>query len=403
LRGELDIIGLKHLRSSPLEANAAILERKQYLRTLRLKWAGPDFDDRDSDKAIENDEQLLQNLQPHLNLKQLMIEGYAGVRFSSWVSSLSNLVKISISNCKWCQHIPPFDRFPFLKDVSLKNLSALEYISNDASDVSSSSLESLELLDLPKLRGWWRMREAIIAEQEPHHHLPLFPSFPCISSLRIQFCPRMSLISVVAPGSQTIPSSSSPFSDLSEMKFLSLDGLEELEYLPEEWLQNLTSLETLDILWCPKLRISLSPLFQHHTALKDVTIANCRELISNEDEEGTQWLGPTTLRLLSINYVPNLVSLPRELRHVTTLQELYIMNCRALTSLPEWIGDLTSLKKLQIWKCPNLISLPEGMRRLTSLHHLRIWRCPHLEKRCEQGTGEDWPKIAHVSDFSIHS
>jgi Leucine-rich repeat (LRR) protein len=205
------------------------------------------------------------------------------------------------------------------------------------------------------------MREAIIAEQEPHRHLPLFPSFPCISSLRIQFCPRMSLISVVAPGSQTIPSSSSPFSDLSEMKFLSLDGLEELEYLPEEWLQNLTSLETLDILWCPKLRISLSPLFQHHTALKDLMIANCRELISNEDEEGTQWLGPTTLRLLSINYVPNLVSLPRELRHVTTLQELYIMNCRALTSLPEWIGDLTSLKKLQISKCPNLISLPEGM------------------------------------------
>jgi len=394
LRGELHIIGLNHLRSSPLEAKAAILERKQYLRKLRL-----DFDDYDSDKAIENDEQLWQNLKPHLNLKELRIEGYAGVRFFGWVSSLSNLVSITLICCPWCQHIPPLDRFPFLKRLALVELSALEYISNDASEVSSLSLESLFLIDMPNLRGWWRMREAVIAEQEPHHHLPLFPSLPCISALRIQFCPRMSLFSVAAPGSQTIPSSSSPFLDLSKLKVLFLEELEELEYLPEDWLQNLTSLSTLHISCCPKLRISLSPLFQHLTALEDLKIAQCRELISFEDEEGTQWLGPTTLCFLSIEDVPNLASLPRELRHVTTLLELKITDCPALTSLPEWIGDLTSLQKLQIWKCPNLISLPEGMRRLTSLCDLRIVECPHLEKRCEQGTGEDWPKIAHVSCF----
>jgi hypothetical protein len=38
LRGSLCIMGLKHLRSSPLEARAANLERKQYLRKLELKW-----------------------------------------------------------------------------------------------------------------------------------------------------------------------------------------------------------------------------------------------------------------------------------------------------------------------------------------------------------------------------
>jgi hypothetical protein len=37
LRGELHIKCLEHLRSSPLEAKAANLERKQYLRSLRIK------------------------------------------------------------------------------------------------------------------------------------------------------------------------------------------------------------------------------------------------------------------------------------------------------------------------------------------------------------------------------
>jgi len=396
LRGELHIIGLRHLRSSPLEAKAANLERKQYFRKLTLEW-GPDFDDHDSDKAIENDEQLLQNLQPHLNLKKLIIKGYAGLRLSGWVSSLSNLVDIKIFNCKWCQHIPPLDRLPSLKNLSLWNLSALEYISNDGSDVSSLSLVILQLEDLPKLRGWWRMREPATTE---HHHPPLFPSFPCLSDLIISKCPMLSLMPVVAQGSEAAHSSSSPFSDLSKLKFLSLYGLEQLESLPEEWLQNLTSLESLEILKCCKLRIFMSPLFQHLSALEFLGITKCRELISNENEEDTQWLGPTTLRHLSIEDVPNLVSLPRELRHVTTLQKLEINKCPTLNSLPEWIGDLTSLKKLQIWKCPNLISLPEGIRRLTSLRHLNIVECPRLGKRCEQGTGEDWPKIAHVSDFS---
>jgi hypothetical protein len=126
----------------------------------------------------------------------------------------------------------------------------------------------------------------------------------------------------------------SPFSDLSKLMFLSLERLEQLESLPEEWLQNLTSLEKLDIRKCWKLRIFMSPLFQHLSALEDLVITNCRELISNEDEEGTHWLGPTTLRHLSIQ-VPNLVSLPRELRHVTTLEELYINYCPTLNSLPE--------------------------------------------------------------------
>jgi len=133
------------------------------------------------------------------------------------------------------------DRFPVLKDLSLQNLSALEYISDDAID-ASSSLQSLSLWKLPKLRGWWRMREA------------------------------------VTTGSETTPSSSSPFSTLSKLKYLDLSFLEKLEYLPEEWLQNLTSLEILKIWECPKLQISISPLFQHLAALEDMRFVTAKNL-----------------------------------------------------------------------------------------------------------------------------
>ncbi|XP_059450827.1 putative disease resistance protein RGA3 [Corylus avellana] len=269
-----------------------------------------------------------------LNLSQSSIQkvpNSIGVTLSSWVSSLSNLTSIQIANSKWLQQIPPLDRFPFQERHYLKNLSELEYIGNDGSDVSSYPLKilrTLTLINLPKLRGWRKTRET--------NHLPLFPSFPSLYHLFISNCPMMSL---------TISSSSSPLSDLSKLKYLYLEELEDLEYLPLEWLQNLTSLETLGIWDCRKMRVSISPLFQHLTSLENLSILHCKELIINENEDGIHGLGPTRFGHLSIVGVPNLVSLPRELRDVTTLQWIQIMDCPSLVSLPEWIGDLTSLQE----------------------------------------------------------
>ena len=62
---------------------------------------------------------------------------------------------------------------------------------------------------------------------------------------------------------------------------------------------------------------------------------------------------------------------------------------------------LASLQIFGIGKCPKLLSLPEEMRHLTSLTRLMISGCPTLEERCNPETGEDWPKIAHIPNVDI--
>ncbi|XP_062145327.1 putative disease resistance protein RGA3 [Alnus glutinosa] len=404
LRGRLCIKGLEYLRSSTGEAEAANLKKKQFLQTLELEWE-PETGV-DSDKAIVNDELLLENLQPHPNVSGLLISGYAGVRLSSWVPLLPNLVRIFLVDCKWCEQIPPLDQFPFLQYLRLYGLSSLEYIGHDSGGQCSSSLSTLDIRNLPNLKGWWRMRELVTAEHKQPHYLLLLPSFPCLTQLLISDCPKISSISIMTttpvPQSQMAPSSSSSFSTLPKLTYLSIRGMEELESLTGEWLQNLTSLKNLSISMCPKLGISLSLLIQHLTAVKSMEICDCKELnVTGKEDiiDRLHWLRPRRLYYLCIENVPNLVSLPRGLKHVTTLQQLHIMNCPSLISLPEWIGNLISLQTLRIVKCPNLLSLPERMCHLTSLYDLTIAECPHLEERCEYGTGEDWPKISHVPNF----
>ncbi|CAK8537708.1 unnamed protein product [Lathyrus sativus] len=71
-------------------------------------------------------------------------------------------------------------------------------------------------------------------------------------------------------------------------------------------------------------------------------------------------------------------------------------------SLPELIWEgLLSLQTIDIVECGGLKSLLEGIRRLTSLEVLTIHGCSALKKRCEEETGEDWYKTAHIPKLLI--
>jgi Leucine-rich repeat (LRR) protein len=445
LRGKLKIENLREGKDVASECKAANLMGKEHLHALTLRWC-PEGGVNDSDVDAEL---LWEDLQPHPNLKEICFQLYhcKSLRLPSWLSSLTNLVRIELYRCEEGQYMPPLSQLPSLKNLSLESVKAMEYIttSNESSSSSSApipffpSLKEIKLIYCSKLKGWWRRRHSsvevnsdgdnsveITAVTSMTEHC-LLPSFPCLSTLMIIHCPMLTsmpmfpylerklalkrtsskllqqtmMMNMAAP-QNPIPTTigSSLSTPLSKLKLIKLDSIADLETLPEEWLKNLTSLESLRIDNCHKLN-SISQGIQHLIALHKLKIGDCSELELANDEDGMQWRGLKSLSSLSFSSLPKMVSFPLGLQHVTTLQKLKISICDNLTAIPEWIQNCTSLQEFEISRCSSLSSLPEGMRSLTSLQLLKIHRRPNLLKRCKREVGEDWPKIAHIPNLEF--
>ena len=121
--------------------------------------------------------------------------GYGGVRFSSWLSLLTNPVGLSITSCKRCQQLPQLSQLHSLECLSLINMKVLEYISdggiNEEVPTSSffPSLKSICIALCPNLKGWWRSTSTTDHQQHSHHQS--LPSFHHLSVLDIRRCPNL--------------------------------------------------------------------------------------------------------------------------------------------------------------------------------------------------------------------
>ncbi|KAH8483076.1 hypothetical protein H0E87_027718, partial [Populus deltoides] len=64
-------------------------------------------------------------------------------------------------------------------------------------------------------------------------------------------------------------------------------------------------------------------------------------------------------------------------------------------------GSAESLQIFIIRYCPNIEEMPDCIGNLNKLQNLEISDCPSLSKRCQKGTGEDWPKVAHIPKIKV--
>ncbi|CAL9004064.1 unnamed protein product [Prunus brigantina] len=336
LRGELVIRNLRYKEDmvSELNYDGAVLKEKRHLYSLTLHWMGIEKENSD---AVEEESDVMEALQPHSSLKHLRVEGYPGVRFASWFHSLTNIVDLRLYDCDRCQHLPPLDHLPFLKSLWLYKLWNLEHISAEdkvkdfagdemmmmsAASPSTTffpSLESLHLYHCPNLKGWWRNETASASASSS--------SFPCLSYLEIQNCPNLTSMPLYPNLDRLELESSiwkvlpSSFVPSSKLKYLDISSVEDIEYVPEEGIGNLT-------------------------LLQELSIGNC----------------------------PNLVSLPDQgMGRLISLQRLHISHCPKLASLPEGLRCLASLKSLQIWTGPRLLT-SQTFAFFPSLVHFMIFK-----------------------------
>ncbi|KAG5227240.1 disease resistance protein [Salix suchowensis] len=420
--------------------------------------------DNNSKFSEANSEDVLCALEPHSNMKKLEISGYGGSKFSDWMleSRLPNLVEISLQSCMNCEHLPPFGKLRFLKDLELKGMDTVKCIGSEMYGDEENpfpSLYRLALGEMMNLEDWETntmggkeiftcLHELQIKKCPKLVELPIIPSvknltiedctvtllssvvnFTSITSLRIKGFEELSVLpdgllqnhtclqKLSIQRMRSLRSLSNQLNNLSSLKYLSIKDCDKVESLPEG-VQNLNSLEMLKIFGMPKitalsalpsslatLRISdcdeltsLSEGLQYLTALKDLELTGCVKI--NSLPESIRHLN--SLQSLNISCCPGVSCLPNQIRHLNSLQSLTISDCPGVSCLPNQIRHLTSLSRMNIDRCSNLMSLPEGIRNLEMLRELEIRNCPNLERRCKKEKGEDWLNIAHIRTIIIN-
>lgn len=384
------------------EAKEANLKKKQYINELVLRWG------RCRPDGI--DDELLECLEPHTNLRELRIDVYPGAKFPNWMgcSSLSHLEKIEFFHCNYCKTLPPLGQLPSLKSLSIYMMCEVENIGREFYGEGKikgfPSLEKLKLEDMRNLKEWQEIDHGEFPKLQELAvlncpNISSLPKFPALCELLLDDCnetiwssvPLLTSLSSLKISNfrRTEVFPEGLFQALSSLKELRIKHFYRLRTLQEELgLHDLPSLQRLEILFCPKLRSFSGKGFP--LALQYLSIRACNDL--KDLPNGLQSL--SSLQDLSILNCPRLVSFPEE-KLPSSLKSLRISACANLESLPSGLHDLLNLESLGIQSCPKIASLPT-LGLPASLSSLSIFDCELLDERCRQG-GEDWPKIAHVA------
>jgi len=176
IRKKLSIRNLRDVANAQ-DAFDADLKGKKKIEELRLKWDGST-----DDTLLERD--VLEKLEPSQNVKELAILGYGGTKFPGWLgnSSVSNMVKLTLSGCKNCILLPPLGQLPSLEELYIYGFDEVvavgpEFYGSDSS--MENPFKSLKLLEFGWMKKWQEWKSDVAG------------AFPHLTDLNLLGCPEL--------------------------------------------------------------------------------------------------------------------------------------------------------------------------------------------------------------------
>ncbi|XP_057781369.1 putative disease resistance protein RGA1 [Salvia miltiorrhiza] len=450
LKGEVRIWKLERVHDKE-EAGKANLFKKSKILKLCLMWG----EDREGER---NDEDVLEGLQPHSHLRELVIDEFNGKRFPLWTRKmavrhmpggswvvLNNLLSLSLIRCREFEEIPMLGHLPNLKSLQLHELSNLKYINssfygmvNKDTRIVFPALEKFTLEDMPMLAEWAEIEISDGSEVK---------LFPRLKHLEINECEQL----------MSVPS----LGQLPNLKSLVLIGLSNLKCINSSFYGMVNkdtrivfpALERLELKDMPKLaewaeieiwdgsEVEVFPRLQH------LQIIGCEQLMNVPSLGQLPNLKSLRLEALSnlksINSLfygmvnkdsrivfpalekPELRSMPMlaewaeieiwdgsEVEVFPRLQHLEIKNCERLMNVPS-LGQLPNLKSLELrWlinvKCINssFYGMVNKDTRIVfpALEELRLEYMPKLAEwaEIEISDGSEvklFPRLQHLTIY----
>ncbi|CAL8114145.1 unnamed protein product [Prunus armeniaca] len=424
LRGTLSLSRLENVVDAE-DARKADLKSKERVDELVLEW---------SDDTQETQLGVLDRLEPHRMLEKLIIRGYAGLEFSTWIGDrlFSTMVHVRLDKCKNCQILPPLGQLPLLKELYITGMAAVKSVGPEFYGEGSLPFPVLETLTFSDMQHWKKW-VPFVQDQV----------FPCLKLLSIINCPQLegkvpenldSLATLEIFKCEELVISISNYKQIGALNIngckavvktsgvefellesLKLSNISEVRFQTGEFSKGLRKVANLTIGGCELLTSSLKNedrVLQHLISLVRLVIQGNSSLLEKLGKEAEELLQlqilTCKLKYLRLYTCASLSKVPEGLHHLTALQGLKIVGCSSLVSFPD-VGLPPSLEVISIEECDSLLyfakyQIPPNLRRIKirqcktlkslvekeedsssssssshiSLEHLEIWGCESL-------------------------
>ncbi|XP_057747295.1 putative disease resistance protein At3g14460 [Arachis stenosperma] len=408
----LDISSLQNVGHFK-DASDAKLREKKGLADLRLSW----------DHYLRrkgNEMEVLENLEPHQDLKFLVVDSYRGSTFPKWLGdpSYSSLQNLYLYDCENCESLPTLGLLPTLRELAIGGFTKVSSVGPEfygemtASQKPFQSLKVLRFMHMPEWKEWnigiefpHLVNLCIIRCPKLVGDLP--KELPSLNKLEIIECTRLvapclivsntcevilhkSHVTVIRNShldtdtvSQiTLKPNNSGFRGRSILNRSLLGFSSDTASSPEPK-ETSAVMQSHHVEAKPDSKSSMAkadiPITTQATVIPSTTAPFKAETLSNEEAGEVLKVStisqlkslPPTLHTLKIEGCESLEAIPNDLlAGLTALKELYVINCGSLTSLPS-LGSVTALYIRNCRRLQNLSSSESG-KQLAFLHHLSI-------------------------------